>query len=157
MRNPLTLLLYVFALFVLAGCGLVMLSGCGLLESSEIPHVELNAARSTFAPGDEVKLMVVNFSERTFIVHPDLCGAWLQQQHPSSSWRDVEGDEPRVCTDVGRYLEPNRQVSARQRLSETLPSGQYRYAYEIHSNEEEKRAWLVERITLFTKGFEVRP
>lgn len=133
--------------------GFISLAGCGLLDGSDIPDVQLNTTRSSYAPGEEVKLVLVNFSGQSFTIHPDLCGTVLEH-HQSSSWRPVSNEG--VCTDIGLSLQPHMKLSSRQRLSETLPAGRYRYRYEIERSEEGRRSRFHERLILFTKGFDVQ-
>lgn len=134
----------------------LMLAGCELLESSDVSDVSLEVDRQSYQPGQEVVLTLANSSGRTFSVHPNLCGAVLQQR-VRAAW--VPEHHEGVCTSIGLELRSGKEVVSRRELSDMLSAGEYRYMYALSKWEDRDggRYRRFERIELYTRVFQVKP
>lgn len=140
--------------YTLAVLALATLAGCNLLgDAGETsPDVRLEANRAAYPPGDEVVLTLANASRFTYTIHPQLCGAALQQRQ-QAAWLTVSADA--ACTAVAHRLRPGATIVTTRPLSDTLSAGAYRYAYTLANYEEGERQNRRVEVEVFTKVFQI--
>ena len=106
----------------------VLFSACQILGPSDEPGLVFDTDRNAYTPGDEVILTLTNYSSRSVIVHPNLCGAALQHWY-KSGWRTILND--RICTSAGYDLDPGEWLTVHRALPDSLSPATYRYEYKV--------------------------
>lgn len=105
--------------------------------------IALTTDRSSYTPGDQVRVELVNIGEVDVVTN--LCFAFLYLEFMTEgTWRPSAAflgpNENTVCTTLGHLIRPGGQDEGTLHLPDDLTPGKYRVAYEASANGSRPRA-----------------